>query len=203
MQEEWDNIKSEIPLPPLSINGHKRSGSFFDSPSQSSKRPNLEEMMCTPERSTSCRGYWSTPQSTIDTYEDIDDILKVMDDITEELIKEEQQIIAHYEETQRFTENAITAAIDSLCTDDIICPLCLKNILRQNNELIYCPCGLSINTAQDGLTLDYVREQLDDATTQHSQSCHFSPSFSLQSVVSGMTNLVMSCECCDMLYIIV
>lgn len=38
----------------------------------------------------------------------------------------EQDIIAQYEEEELFTEKVITAAIDCLTTDDIICPLCLK-----------------------------------------------------------------------------
>lgn len=76
----------------------------------------------------------------------------------------EQEILAQYEDSQHFTEKAITAAIESLQTDDVVCPLCLKlafdclvlfsswgfiyrNVLCQTNEIIHCQCGLSIDTA--------------------------------------------------------
>ena len=74
-----------------------------------------------------------------------------MDELTEELIKEgvsclllhneigqntsnvncllfltEQAVLAQYEESMRFNEEALCAAVQSLSTDDIICPLCQK-----------------------------------------------------------------------------
>ena len=79
----------------------------------------------------------------------------------------EQHVLAHYEDGQSFTERVVTAAIESLHIDDVVCPLCLKsvlytllittefnrNFLYQTNEYIRCTCGLSIDTAVSALVV--------------------------------------------------
>ncbi len=40
----------------------------------------------------------------------------------------EQSILAQYEIERKFDEEALCAAIDSLTTDDIICPICQKSV---------------------------------------------------------------------------
>ena len=84
-------------------------------------------------------------------------VLSIMDELTEELIKEgwyslplplsfspslslslthththththttEQALLAQYEEDLRFTEDALCEAVQSLYTDELICPICQK-----------------------------------------------------------------------------
>ena len=38
----------------------------------------------------------------------------------------EQAVLAQYEESMRFNEEALCAAVQGLSTDDVICPLCQK-----------------------------------------------------------------------------
>ncbi|XP_003384126.1 PREDICTED: RPA-interacting protein A-like [Amphimedon queenslandica] len=186
MQEEWDNFRKEAELPPLLIRGAKRQRS-----SSFNEDPIGENLMYTPERSTA-NSQWTSPDSESHTHSpDIDIILMIMEDITEELLKEEQErLAAQYEEST-------TSALVSFDSDPIICPICLRDVLTQDYEFIRCSCGLSINTAQDGITLEYVRLQLREASLQHSQCCSSPPQFSYQEF------LLMSCKDCDFLYIIV
>lgn len=74
-------------------------------------------------------------------------VLSVIDELTEELIREgevnresgwcsvsdvvigscsEKAILARYEESVKFDENSLCAAIESISTDDVICPVCQK-----------------------------------------------------------------------------
>lgn len=39
-------------------------------------------------------------------------------------------LAAHYEDCLNFTERAVEAAVDSLSTDTIVCPICLKLVLE-------------------------------------------------------------------------
>ena len=83
--------------------------------------------------------------------DEIDYVLSIMDELTKELIKEgrlcntlikstgaysrnqyyiythtEQAILAQYEADFDFSEDALCAAIESLSTNDVICPICQK-----------------------------------------------------------------------------
>ena len=81
--------------------------------------------------------------------DEIDYVLSIMDELTKELIKEgrlgeyldlehvhlfkgshlshtEQAILAQYEADFNFSEDALCAAIESLSTNDVICPICQK-----------------------------------------------------------------------------
>ncbi|CAI8043229.1 RPA-interacting protein A [Geodia barretti] len=126
---------------------------------------------------------------------DVELVLSIMDELTEELIKEEQALLAQYEDDIRFSEDALCDAVRSLHTDDIICPICQKDYLHQNKQVLFCSCGLRLDTAHDGISLDYIRRQLDHYSLEHSSQCRGKPQFSLETVMQTQT-LIMNCPVC-------
>lgn len=203
MMEEWEHLKVEhSDLPSLPAGGSspqqqlqkhttKRRASFPECTSPTlAKRANRGPLLSSDD------DFLST-----DVDEDIEYVLSIMDELTQELIKEEQAILAQYEQELMFDEEALCSAIQSLSTNDVICPICQKNILHQNRHIIFCACGMRLDTAQDGITLDYLRQQLEDCSTQHSAMCAGTPVFSLDTAV-GIQSMVMNCTVCDFMYII-
>ena len=55
---------------------------------------------------------------------------------------------------------------------------------------------------QDCVTLDFVRQQLEDCTTLHGSVCSGKPVFSFETTL-GTQNIIMNCTQCDFMYIIV
>ncbi|XP_072048255.1 RPA-interacting protein-like [Amphiura filiformis] len=129
----------------------------------------------------------------LDDIEDIDEVLSIMDDIQTELIKEEQAILAEYEASINLEEASLCAAVDNLTTDDVICPICRKNPLMLNKGVIFCACGIRLNTEQDSITLGYIREVLSNGVIQHNRHCHSQPVFSVNDAYE-LQNLIMSCK---------
>lgn len=204
MQQEWEQLRSEINLPHLILRGNKRRASSpVDVTNKRSIPIEQHHSMCldSPSNISSLQEYHYK-----DDYEycekDIEEILSLMDEITQELITEEKSMISCYEENLEFTERALSAVIDSMNDDNVVCPICLKNILMQDQQIIFCSCGIRIDTEQDGITLDYVRRQLTEGTTLHSQYCSSVPQFTLDQIL-GIQNILMTCTVCDFMYIIV
>ncbi|XP_002154657.4 RPA-interacting protein B isoform X1 [Hydra vulgaris] len=136
-----------------------------------------------------------------ETYEDIEDILNVFETIQQELFKEEQLMLLKYEDSVSFNERYLCATIDLFTTDNVMCPICKKNNLIQRNNAFICACGLFIdNQTRD---LNFLHKQLNMAVAAHNNQCSSEPVFSLVDF-SGMNvkNLVMICQICDVMEII-
>jgi hypothetical protein len=134
--------------------------------------------------------------------ENIDAVLTVFDEITAELLCEEEQILAEYEAKTRFDDAALCASISQMSTDELICPVCQKNPLFVNKGIVFCSCGLRIDTEQDAITVDMIRANLNAAVEVHCTNCSTRPIFSIVSH-PGISNLLMTCQECDMMYIVV
>lgn len=136
---------------------------------------------------------------------DVDDVITLFDDIQEELLKEEKRIIdefENYEKSLQEEEIQLCSAVERLCTEEVICPVCQKSQLLQNKGVIFCPCGMRVNTEQDCITLANVKSSLEDGINQHSTTCEGDPVFSAVQDY-GSNNLLMSCKTCDWMYIVI
>ncbi|KAJ7375091.1 hypothetical protein OS493_001825 [Desmophyllum pertusum] len=90
----------------------------------------------------------------LDNSEDtpLTEIISVMDEIQKDLMEEERNILARYDENLKFEEASLCAAINCLRTDDfVLCPVCKRNALHQNKQVIFCACGLRIDTEYDAV----------------------------------------------------
>jgi len=134
--------------------------------------------------------------------ENIDDVLTVFDEITAELLREEEAILAEYEAKNRFDDEALCASVSHMTTNEVICPICQKCPLFVNKGIVFCACGVRINTEQDAVCIEMIRDNLSKAVDVHSSNCHHVPTFSVVAH-PGISNLLMTCLQCDIMYIIV
>eukprot|EP00731_Ephydatia_muelleri_P023125 Em0015g708a len=133
---------------------------------------------------------------------DIEYVLSIVEELTQELMLEEERILAQHEQNTKLSEEALCAAIECLATSDVICPVCQKDVLHQNKHIIFCSCGVRLDTAQDGVTLSYIQKQLEECCAYHSGLCCGKPVFSLEDTV-GIQNIIMNCSVCDHMDIII
>lgn len=165
---------------------------------------NLELPQWRPRRET-CTPFSGVDLDGSEDYS-IDEVLSVMDEIQKELLKEERNILAReqYEESLKFEEASLCAAIECLRTDEVPCPVCKSNPLHQNRQVIFCACGLRIDTEHDAVTLTYVRNQIESALEAHrDEHCLEEPEFGLSFVKElGVSNLVSLCKACEFMYIV-
>ncbi|GFO08620.1 rpa-interacting protein a [Plakobranchus ocellatus] len=141
--------------------------------------------------------------SMISLYEDI--CSEIKREIQNDLEREEKHLLGLQElwETElQYEEDELCSAIESLTTDEVICPLCEKQCLLEHKGVILCKCGLRIDTQQDCISLKNIKNNLQAGTSEHSSQCEAKPEFSL-SQKFGITNILMSCQDCDFLFIIV
>lgn len=125
---------------------------------------------------------------------DIESVLNLFEDIQEELRHEELKMLAEfekYEASVREEEDVLCSAIASLSAEEVICPVCQKNSLLQNKSVIFCKCGVRVDTEQDCLTLRNVKQLLDDGVKLHGKTCDTPPTFS---VVSELGPKTYSCH---------
>lgn len=135
----------------------------------------------------------------------IDLLLDLFEDIQRELRQEELQMLeecSHYEDSLNQEEKSLCSAIDRLSTVEVLCPICKVNFLLANKSVIFCKCGLRINTEQDCLTLCNVKRCMDVGMEQHGEKCSCVPEYSVVWEL-GTSNLLMTCPVCDWMSIVI
>ncbi|XP_059828895.1 RPA-interacting protein isoform X1 [Hypanus sabinus] len=136
----------------------------------------------------------------LNTLENISELAE-LEEIEQELLSEEQAIIEEYEASLRFDDACLNAIIEGLNdTDKLVCPLCNKNYLSVSSDVITCSCGMCINT--QGMTVQQFRALLEYNVTEHSSVCECCPVFSVVYGTETEAMLLMSCQACDYLSVI-
>ena len=109
-----------------------------------------------------------------------------------------------FQDELTFEDDYLCAAIESLSTEYVVCPLCTSDNLRQNLSVVFCSCGLRIDTGDDAIGLKYISGQLDDSVDSHSAECTSEPVFEVVDFEGGgVKNLMMSCTRCDYMSVII
>ncbi|XP_078404885.1 RPA-interacting protein [Cetorhinus maximus] len=137
----------------------------------------------------------------LNTLENITELAE-LEEIQQELLSEEQAIIEEYEASLRFDEACLNAIIDGFDVPDdrLICPVCNRNYLNVSSDFIACQCGMCINTRE--VTVQQFRALLEHGVTEHSTLCAHCPSFSVVNGIEAEPMLLMSCQACDYLSVI-
>ncbi|GBO01265.1 hypothetical protein AVEN_1991-1 [Araneus ventricosus] len=130
---------------------------------------------------------------------EVNEFISIMEEIQQEIREEERKWLEEYAASE--TRN-LESEVDWLQQDEVICPLCQKNPLHQIRSVIFCACGVRIDVQQDGLTLQHLKSELHKGLETHEQGCLVSPSFSLLHFLEN-TNLAITCEGCNFMYIVV
>lgn len=136
--------------------------------------------------------------------DDFDTIVKVMEEIRLELMIQEREILLQHDRLKEMEDKELNCAImdhENQTNDKVLCPVCSYHYLEQLENVIGCKCGVRIDIGQDNITLDYVGLQLRVGTTVHADKCRCKPVFGMMHEYDSH-NLVMSCETCDFMFIV-
>ncbi|CAK6960215.1 RPA-interacting protein [Scomber scombrus] len=130
------------------------------------------------------------------------DELAVLEEIQQELMSQEMSIIEEYEKNLLFEQQYISSVVEGMEEMHIICPICHMNNLNINSYFISCPCGLYINTKNQNITPDVLRHLLESRVSEHMEDCLHNPVFSVAANTDSSPNLMISCQVCDYLSVI-
>lgn len=84
-------------------------------------------------------------------------------------------------------------AIASMLSDHVMCPICLKNVLRESFNMVICDCGLRL-PVKDGL--QGLNQNIQEQVIAHSSVCLDVPKFSVFHDGENIS-LCFSCFSCD------
>ncbi|CAG02087.1 unnamed protein product [Tetraodon nigroviridis] len=130
------------------------------------------------------------------------DEFAVLEEIQQELMSHEMSIIEEYERNLQFEEQYISSVVEGLDETQIICPVCGVRNLNISSHFITCLCGLYLNT-KSNVTPDVFKHLLESRMTEHMENCCQIPVFSVAAGTDGPSSLMISCQACDYLSIIV
>uniref|UniRef100_A0A3P8TX54 RPA interacting protein n=1 Tax=Amphiprion percula TaxID=161767 RepID=A0A3P8TX54_AMPPE len=130
------------------------------------------------------------------------DELAVLEEIQQELMSQEMSIIEEYEKNLQFEQQYISSVVEGMEEMHIICPICHRNNLNINSHFISCPCGVYINTKKQNITPDILQHLLESRVSEHMEDCLHNPVFSLTPSTESSLNLMISCQVCDYLSIV-
>ncbi|KAM4717001.1 RPA-interacting protein isoform 2-T2 [Anableps anableps] len=130
------------------------------------------------------------------------DELAVLEEIHQELMSQEMSIIEQYERNLQFEQQYISSAVEGMDEMHIICPICHMNNLSINSYFISCPCGLYINTKKRNITPDVLQRLLEARVSEHMEDCLNNPVFSLAHDTDSHPSLMISCQACDYLSVV-
>ncbi|XP_028311098.1 RPA-interacting protein isoform X1 [Gouania willdenowi] len=130
------------------------------------------------------------------------DELAVLEEIQQELMNHEMSIIEEYEKNQQFEQCYISAIVERMEESYIICPICRRNNLNINGFFISCTCGLYINTKKQNITPDVLQHLLESRVSEHMEECLHNPVFFIAPNTENSSNLMISCQVCDFLSIV-
>ncbi|XP_064612799.1 RPA-interacting protein B-like isoform X2 [Liolophura sinensis] len=137
-----------------------------------------------------------------DDLNNIDSVLAIFEEIQADLMREEQRLLEEFDQSLQFDEALLCASIECLQTDELICPVCQRYPLMQNLSVIFCKCGVRIDT-EDCLSLSQVRQQLEEGMAAHNNShCDQDPRFTVVGA-AGIQNLLMTCQGCDFMFVVI
>lgn len=83
--------------------------------------------------------------------------------------------------------------IQALLDDDIMCPICLKSLLREVHNFVVCQCGLRLPAP---MGLNVLKKNIQEQVKAHSAVCLDLPKFSIFQDENNVS-LHVSCMSCE------
>ncbi|XP_064208288.1 RPA-interacting protein [Anguilla rostrata] len=131
------------------------------------------------------------------------DELAVLEEIQQELVSQELLIIEEFEKSMQYEERYLNAVVEGMEEEgQIVCPICRMNYLMVNSHFTSCLCGVYINTRHRNITPTHLQALLESRVTEHMEECLHNPVFSMASSTDGSPNMVISCQVCDYLSVV-
>eukprot|EP01090_Pellita_catalonica_P021158 TRINITY_DN7845_c0_g1_i2.p1 TRINITY_DN7845_c0_g1~~TRINITY_DN7845_c0_g1_i2.p1 ORF type:complete len:260 (+),score=23.36 TRINITY_DN7845_c0_g1_i2:27-806(+) len=144
-------------------------------------------------------GVSASPDSKL-SREEYEELMVFLEQALYEDIKQEEQLML--EEFERFKReeqenfNELIMMSQTVNESTVICPVCRTNPLQHRSCHIFCSCGTKINTKNDQISLDHLRNRLCALMQQHSLKCKSMPNFENR-LNFGISTLCMSCRSCN------
>ncbi|XP_069741122.1 RPA-interacting protein [Narcine bancroftii] len=136
----------------------------------------------------------------LNTLENISELAE-LEEIEQELLNEEKAIIEEYEASLHFDDACMNAIVEGFDDPDrLVCPVCNRNYLSISSDSVTCSCGMCINS--QGVTVQLFRALIEHNVTEHSSLCGCCPVFSVIYGKETEAMLLMSCQACDFLSVI-
>lgn len=97
-----------------------------------------------------------------------------------------------YEALQQYENDMMNLWIENVLKDDIVCPMCEKGTITENQEGLICPsCCLSLPQ----LSLDEFSRGIKKQLAIHNENCMEQPSFTTLTE-NTIKSLYLTCETC-------
>ena len=86
----------------------------------------------------------------------------------------------------------------------VLCPVCRRHSLKESADIIFCACGLRLDTSTEGgVSCAALQRRVDAHVRSHSESgCEYPPTVLLQTRF-GLPMLQMTCLKCSVLQVVI
>ena len=118
----------------------------------------------------------------------------------------QEQLHESVDSELRMEEHRLRQAEDGSAkeTPCVLCPICQQSYLLQLRSIIFCGCGMRIDTQQDQINLHHVSHVLRASLSEHyNAGCMGRPTFAVRQLFGGVSNLFMECSTCQRLSAII
>jgi hypothetical protein len=102
---------------------------------------------------------------------------------------------------REFDDAALAATVDAPELSPLSCPICRVGNVQVAHGVVFCQCGLRINTHGERVELDAVQRLLCEAVDGHAQVCDAPPQFVVQDQF-GLQALYFQCDRCAALVLL-
>ncbi|XP_072271651.1 RPA-interacting protein isoform X2 [Pyxicephalus adspersus] len=131
------------------------------------------------------------------------DELVTLEEIRQELLLEEQAMVAEIESILQFEDECLDSVVGMNAENLIVCPVCNRNYLTVTSCFVLCQCGVYINCKSQGMSREKLQSLLELNLSAHANSCYEHPVFSVVLDAEGGSSLFMSCTVCDAMAVII
>eukprot|EP00043_Microstomoeca_roanoka_P029634 m.22591 g.22591 ORF g.22591 m.22591 type:complete len:228 (+) comp9335_c0_seq1:206-889(+) len=139
---------------------------------------------------------------------DQDSLIQLWESIAQELLFEESVQALEQDDMEaeraevelKLEEEQLLQTVQSAEGVQVACPVCLRSLLKQTKCVIWCDCGLALNTQNDSMTLRDFGSMLNQTLEAHSSTgCHGQLMFSANQEMLGSSFSLLMCQCnvCD------
>ncbi|KAM5181649.1 RPA-interacting protein [Mantella aurantiaca] len=131
------------------------------------------------------------------------DELVVLEEIRQELLLEEQAMVAEFENILQFEDDCMDSVVGMSAENLIVCPVCNRNYLTVTSCFVLCQCGMYINCKSQGMNSEKLQSLLELNLSAHANGCPEHPVFSVVLDAERVSSLFMTCTVCDAMAIII
>lgn len=119
------------------------------------------------------------------------------EDARRDLEAREASMLEEYEKTEALEDQMVDSLLRHSAAEEsgVLCPMCRRGALQQEQQIIFCCCGFRLDTLNDQIGLMFLKNRLAELWQKHADLCKEFPSF-LKGDEFGFSALYMQCNTC-------